>query len=61
LQGFLSCSPGGTAALKRRFLPPVKEPLYERVPFAFFIKLDPEFDPLRPDARFSDLVLRLGI
>jgi serine/threonine-protein kinase len=35
--------------------------LDERVPFAFFIKLDPEFDPLRPDARFSDLVLRLGI
>jgi serine/threonine-protein kinase len=35
--------------------------LEERVPFAFFIKLDPEFDPLRPDARFSDLVLRLGI
>ena len=34
--------------------------LDERVPFAFFIKLDPEFDPLRPDARFSDLVLRLG-
>jgi adenylate cyclase len=35
--------------------------LDERVPFAFFIKLDPEFDQLRPDARFSDLVLRLGI
>ena len=35
--------------------------LDERVPFAFFIKLDPEFDPLRPDARFSDLVSRLGI
>jgi adenylate cyclase len=34
--------------------------LDERVPFAFFIKLDPEFDPLRPDARFRDLVLRLG-
>jgi len=34
--------------------------LDERVPFAFFIKLDPEFDPLRPDARFSHLVLRLG-
>ncbi len=35
--------------------------LDERVPFAFSIKLDPEFDPLRPDARFSDLVLRLGM
>ncbi len=35
--------------------------LDERVPFAFFIKLDPVFDPLRPDARFSDLILRLGI
>ncbi len=34
--------------------------LDERVPFAFFMKLDPEFDPLRPDARFTDLVLRLG-
>jgi len=35
--------------------------LDERVPFAFFMKLDPEFDPLRSDARFSDLILRLGI
>ena len=35
--------------------------LDERVPFAFCIKLDPEFDPLRPDARFCGLVLRLGI
>jgi adenylate cyclase len=35
--------------------------LDERVPFAFFMKLDPAFDPLRPDPRFSDLVLRLGM
>jgi adenylate cyclase len=34
--------------------------LDERVPFAFFVKLNPEFDPLRSDARFSDLVMRLG-
>ena len=34
--------------------------LDERVPFAFLIKLDPEFDPLRPDARFNALALRLG-
>jgi serine/threonine-protein kinase len=34
--------------------------LDERVPFAFFLKLDPEFDSLRPDARFSNLVSRLG-
>ena len=34
--------------------------LDERVPFAFFVKLAPQFDPLRPDARFSDLVMRLG-
>ena len=35
--------------------------LDERVPFAFSIKLDPKFDPLRSDARFSHLALRLGI
>ena len=35
--------------------------LDERVPFAFFIKLDPEFDPLRQDARLRDLISRMGI
>ncbi len=35
--------------------------LDERVPFAFFMKLDPAFDRLRTDARFGDLVLRLGM
>jgi tetratricopeptide (TPR) repeat protein len=35
--------------------------LDERAPFAFFIKLDPAFDRLRPDARFSDLVSRMGM
>jgi tetratricopeptide (TPR) repeat protein len=35
--------------------------LDERTPFAVTnLRLDPEFDPLRSDARFSRLVLRLG-
>lgn len=37
----------------------VSEILDERCPSAFSIKLDPEFDPLRSDARFNELVSRL--
>jgi serine/threonine-protein kinase len=35
--------------------------LEERAPFAVFLKLDPEFDPLRRDIRFEKLVSRLGM
>jgi len=33
--------------------------LDEREPFSTFLKLDPEFDPLRGDLRFAELVSRL--
>jgi adenylate cyclase len=39
----------------------VERILDERVPFGLFVKLDPAFDPLRSDARFNDLVLRMGM
>ena len=35
--------------------------LDEREPFSTFLKLDPEFDPLRGDPRFDELVSRLGL
>jgi TolB-like protein/Tfp pilus assembly protein PilF len=35
--------------------------LDERAPTAAFLKLDPEFDPLRSDPRFGELVARLGL
>jgi tetratricopeptide (TPR) repeat protein len=35
--------------------------LDEREPFSAFLKLDPEFDPLRGDPRFDELVSRLGL
>jgi len=35
--------------------------LDERVPFTAFLKLDPEFDPLRGDPRFDELVSRLSL
>jgi tetratricopeptide (TPR) repeat protein len=35
--------------------------LDEREPFSTFLKLDPEFDPLRGDLRFDELVSRLGL
>jgi len=35
--------------------------LDEREPFSTFLKLDPEFDPLRGDPRFGELVSRLGL
>jgi hypothetical protein len=34
--------------------------LDEREPFSAFLKLDPEFDPLREDPRFGELRSRLG-
>jgi adenylate cyclase len=39
----------------------VRRSLDERVPFAAFLTFDPEFDSLRTDRRFSDLVSRVGI
>ena len=35
--------------------------LDERCPLAFFLRLDPEFDPLRTNPRFDELISRLGI
>ena len=35
--------------------------LDEREPFSAFLKLDPEFDPLRGEPRFGELVSRLGL
>jgi serine/threonine-protein kinase len=35
--------------------------LDERAPFTAFLKLDPEFDPLRGDSRFDELVSRLRL
>jgi tetratricopeptide (TPR) repeat protein len=35
--------------------------LEEREPLSAFLKLDPEFDPLRGDPRFDELVSRLGL
>jgi serine/threonine-protein kinase len=35
--------------------------LDEREPFSVFLKLDPEFDPLRSAPRFDELVSRLGL
>ena len=35
--------------------------LDEREPFSAFLKLDPEFDPLRTDPRFGELISRLGL
>jgi tetratricopeptide (TPR) repeat protein len=39
----------------------VARSLDEREPFSAFLKLDPEFDPLRGDPRFSELVSRAGL
>jgi serine/threonine-protein kinase len=38
----------------------VKRILDERSPFAYFLKFDPEFDPLRSDPRFAELISPLG-
>jgi TolB-like protein len=35
--------------------------LDERAPYVAFLKLDPEFDPLRSNPRFGELVARLGL
>jgi hypothetical protein len=39
----------------------VAKSLGEREPNSAFLKLDPEFDPLRGDPRFSELVSRAGL
>ena len=39
----------------------VAKSLDEREPVSAFLKLDPEFDPLRGDPRFDELVSRLGL
>ncbi|MGH8249066.1 MAG: tetratricopeptide repeat protein, partial [Gammaproteobacteria bacterium] len=33
----------------------------DRRPYLLYLKLDPDFDPLRGDARFADLARRLGL
>jgi hypothetical protein len=38
----------------------VAKSLDEREPITAFLKLDPEFDPLRGNPRFEELVVRLG-
>jgi serine/threonine-protein kinase len=39
----------------------VAKSLDEREPLSAFLKLDPQFDPLREDPRFGDLGARLGL
>ena len=44
-----------------RAIESVAKSLDEREPFSALLKLDPEFDPLRCDPRFGELVSRLGL
>jgi len=39
----------------------VERSLEEKAPFSMFLKLDPEFDPLRKEVRFEQMVSRLGM
>jgi len=39
----------------------VERSLEERAPFSMFLKLDPEFDPLRKKIQFEQMVSRLGM
>src|SRR5215469_2589312 len=44
-----------------RAIESVAKSLDEREPFSALLKLDPEFDPLRGDPRFGELLSRLGL